>query len=305
MRFLALCFIHPTKHHTKLYYSFVIPLSLLLSACASHDDTQELSAQAYYEQAQQAIEQRDFTSAINNLQKLEARYPFGPYTEQAQLEIIYAYYQNDEPEAAAAAADRFIRLHPQHSNVDYAYYMRGLSHYVASESFWTRFLPTDVTQRDPGETLQSFDDFQQLINRFPNSPYATDAQARILFLRARLARFEVNVANYYLARGAYIAALNRGAYVVENYPQTPAVADALAVMVQSYLLLNLANPADDTLVVLRTNFPEHPALNKNGEFDDHFHPRKGGTSWLNKLSLGLIDRSTPPQFDNRAPYLVP
>lgn len=287
----------------KLTKSLIITaLFCLVTACASTKDEPDLTEKEYYDNAQLAMENHNFETAIENLQRLEARYPFGPYAEQAQLEIIYAYYRNDEPEAAVAAAERFIRLHPQHPNVDYAYYIRGLANYTANESALDRFLPTDITQRHPGAAIESFDDFQQLVSRYPNSPYAPDAQARMLYLRARLARFEINVANYYLARGAYIAALNRGAYVIENYPQTPAIADALAVIIQSYLALDMPEPANHTLAVLRANFPDYPSLDAHGQFKNQLNATP---SVLSTLTFGLIDQPKPPRFDHRAPYLTP
>jgi outer membrane protein assembly factor BamD len=286
--------------------SLILVFIAALAACSSDDDRlQDMSEKELYDNAQESLADESFSVAIKNLQLLEARYPFGAYAEQAQLEIIYAHYRNFEPEAAIAAADRFIRLHPLHSNVDYAYYMKGLANYADSEGFLDRFLPTDMTERDPGAALQSFGDFRQLLARYPDSPYAPDAQARMLYLRARLARYEINNANYYFSRGAYIAAVNRGRYVVENYPQTPAVADALAVMTQGYLLLGKNELAQDSLSVLSLNYPDHPSLDKNGKFKNEFKLRQNYRSWVNILTLGLFDRSTPPKFDNRAPYLVP
>jgi outer membrane protein assembly factor BamD len=280
-------------------------IAAMVSGCSSNaDKLQDMSEKELYEHAQESLNDESFAVAIKNLQLLEARYPFGAYAEQAQLEIIYAHYRNFEPEAASAAAERFIRLHPQHPNVDYAYYMKGLANYAEGEGFLDRFLPTDMTQRDPGAALQSFGDFRQLLARYPDSPYAPDAQARMLYLRARLARYEINNANYYFARGAYIAAVNRGRYVVENYPQTPAVGDALAVMTQGYLLLGKDKLAQDSLDVLRLNYPKPPSLDKNGNFKSKFKLEQGERSWLNILTLGVFDRADPPKFDNRAPYLA-
>ena len=280
-------------------------LALTLAGCSSDDEKpQDMTEKELYEQAQEKLRDESFQLAVKNLQLLEARYPFGPYAEQAQLEIIYAHYRNFEPEAAIAAADRFIRLHPQHPNVDYAYYIKGLANYAEGEGFLDRFLPTDMTMRDPGAALQSFEDFRQLLYRYPDSPYARDAKARMVYLRARLARYEINVANYYFKRGAYLAAANRGRYVVENFPQTPATGDALAVMVQAYQLLGLNELADDSLAMLNTNYPDHPSLDDNGQFISKFSVAETQRSLLNKVSFGLFDHSAPPKFDNRAEYLI-
>jgi outer membrane protein assembly factor BamD len=265
---------------------------------------QDMTEKELYELAQQNLNDESFLQAVKNLQLLEARYPFGPYAEQAQLEIIYAHYRNFDSEAAVSTADRFIRLHPQHPNADYAYYIKGLANYVESEGFLDRFLPTDMTMRDPGLARQSFEDFRQLLYRYPDSTYAADAKARMVYLRARLARYEINVANYYFKRGAYTAAANRGRFVVENFPQTPATGDALAVMIQAYQLLDLQDLATNALAVLNKNYPYHPSLDENGQFISKFTDAATQRSMLNKLTFGLVDQTEPPKFDNRADYLV-
>ncbi len=278
---------------------------ILVIGCSSKDQRDSMSERDLYMEAQRYLKNDNFDLATKDLQLLESRYPFGPYAEQAQLELIFAQFRSAQNEAAALSADRFIRLHPQHPHVDYAYYMKGLANYTEGTGFLERFLPTDMTQRDPGKALQSFEDFRQLINRFPDSEYVADANARMIYLRARLARYEVNVANYYFRRHAYLAAANRGRYVVDNYPQTEAVPDALAVMVQAYQLLALDTLANDALKVLRTNFPEHPSLDANGNFIDKFSIANNpeNHSWVRTLTLGLFDKVEPPKFDNRAEYL--
>jgi outer membrane protein assembly factor BamD len=281
-------------------------VALLLAGCSSNQPkVEDMSEQQLYEEITRNLDQGSYQVAVKNLQLLEARFPFGPYAEQAQLEIIYAYYKSFESEAAIAAADRFIRLHPQHPNADYAYYMKGLANYYIDEGFLANYMPTDMTQRDPGAALQSFEDFRQLLYRYPDSVYAADAKARLIFLRNRLARYEINVANYYFKRKAYLAAANRGRYVVENYPQTPAMGDALAVMVQAYQLLGLNDQANDSLEVLRLNYPEHPSLDGAGAFISEFRLSEMDQSWINKATFGLFDRSEPPRFDNRVDYLQP
>lgn len=282
-----------------LVAALVIPL---LVACSSKDTKEGMTEQQLYAEAEKYIKDEDFGQAVKNLQMIESRYPFGPYADQAQLELIYAQFRNYQQEAAVTSADRFIRLHPQHPNVDYAYYMKGLSNYTQGSGVFERFLPTDMTARDPGKALQSFDDFRQLLLRFPDSNYNADARARMTYLRARLARYEINVANYYFRRKAYLAAANRGRYVVENYPQTEAVGDALAVMVQAYQLLNMNDLANDSLSVLRTNYPQHPSLDTSGNFIAKFST-EDNRSWVNKVSLGLLDAPEPPKFDNREGYL--
>ena len=289
----------------KLPLIAMLAIVTLLTACASKDKRDSMTEHELYMEAQRYLKNENFDLATKDLQLLESRFPFGPYAEQAQLELIYAQYRSGQNDEAAVSADRFIRLHPQHPNVDYAYYMKGLANYTEGTGVLERFLPTDMTERDPGKALQSFEDFRQLLIRFPDSEYVPDATARMTYLRARLARYEINVANYYFRRKAYLAAANRGRYVVENYPQTPAVPDALAVMVQAYTLLGLDGLADDALKVLRTNFPNHPSLDADGNFVQKFNiannPRH--RSWVSILTLGLFDKAEPPKFDNRAKYL--
>ncbi len=274
-----------------------------VGACAwfgDEDDPIDDGEQQLYESAQRYLRSANYELAIRYLQLLEARYPFGPYAEQAQLELVYAYYRNYDTEAAIAAADRFIRLHPQHPNVDYAYYMKGLAAYTEGRGLFERFLPTDMTHRDPGPARESFNDFAQLLARFPDSEHAPDARARMVHLRNLLARYEINVANYYFKRGAYVAALNRGRYVVENFQQTPAVPDALAVMVQGYRLLDMPDLAADSLRTLRENYPQHPSLDENGEFIPRFgEGAVAGRSLLNRATFGILDPRDPEGFDNR------
>jgi outer membrane protein assembly factor BamD len=289
-----------------LKYAFALLFSLMLGACAGNDELPDIAAdsgeQQIYQEAQRYLRSGNFDLAVKSLQLLESRYPFGRYAEQAQLELIYAHYNAYEHEAAIEAADRFIRLHPQHPNVDYAYYMKGLSAHTANEDVLNRFLPTDATKRDTGHAKEAFAEFAQLLSRYPDSPYAADAKARMVSLRNLLARHEINVANYYLRRGAYLAATNRGRYVVENFQRTPAVADGLAVMAQGYILLGMDDLAQDTIDILATNYPEHPSIDDNGEFDSVYTLDGLQRSWVNKLSFGLFDPPQPPQFDNRQDF---
>ena len=282
----------------------LVTLLLALAGCSSNDDRPEdMTEQELYELAQTQLKDKSFNQAVRTLQLLETRYPFGPYAEQAQLEIIYAHYRGYDQDAAVAAADRFIRLHPRHKNIDYAYYIKGLANYQQGEGFFSRFTLTDQTRRDPGAALKSFQDFRQLLTRFPESPYARDASARMKFLRARLARYEINVANYYFKRGAWLAAANRGRHVVENFPGAPATGDALAVMVQAYRLLDMGELAEDSLAVLQKNYPQHPSLDDKGRFIDKFTLTDEKGSFINRASFGLFGQAEPPRFDNRAEYL--
>ena len=286
-----------------LHTLLVVMLATTLAGCSVFSKEDEVppdqGERALYDTARKNLDSSNFDLAIKNLQLLEARYPFGPYAEQAQLELIYAHYRNYDHEEAVAAADRFIRLHPQHPNVDYAYYMKGLASFTEAQGLLERFLPTDMTKRDPGPARQSFADFSQLLSRFPNSEYAADSRARMVHLRNLLARYEINVANYYFKRRAYVAALNRGRYVVENFQETPAVPDGLAVMAQAYIILGMQDLADNAIATLRRNYPQHPSLDESGNFIAQYVPGEDDRSWANVLTFGLVDRAAPPVFDNR------
>ena len=284
--------------------ALLLSLTLLVSGCSWFGgDDDELIAdsgeQQMYREAQRHLKNENFSLAVRSLQGLESRYPFGRYAEQAQLELIYAHYSAYEFVAANEAADRFIRLHPRHPNVDYAYYMKGLAAYDIEPGFFSRFIPSDDTKRDVSHIQTAFAEFAQLLARFPDSAYAPDARQRMVHMRNMLARNEIHVANYYFRRGAFMAALNRGKYVVEHMQQTPSVADGLAIMGQAYLLLGLNDLAEDSIAVLCENYPDHPNLASGCEFDSVYTMDGLQRSWINQATLGLFDPPEPPQFNYR------
>jgi outer membrane protein assembly factor BamD len=231
------------------------------------DITKDWSAARLYAAAKERLKNDDYEKAIEYYEKLEARYPFGPHSQQAQLDLTYAYYKNDQPAAAIAAAERFIKLHPRHPNVDYVYYIKGLANDVKTGGFVSRFLKKDYSKRDTGAAMEAFHDFSELTRRFPDSKYAQDAAQRMLFLKNTLAMHEVHVAKYYLSRGAYVAAANRARYVVENYQRTPAMPDALVVMAKSYKAMQLPELSQDAVRVLELNFPDHPGIQEVAELN--------------------------------------
>lgn len=266
------------------------------------DEPEATSEQVLYQAAQRSLRAGNHNQAIELLQRLESQFPFGRYAEQAQLELIYAYYRAFRPESARSAADRFIRLHPQHPNVDYAYYLKGLAAYEQDRGFFDRFVPTDPAARDIGAARESFQDFSQLLARYPNSDYAPDARQRMIYLRNLLARSEILVGQYYLSREAYVAAVNRGRNVVENYPTTPSVPDGLALMIEGYLKLNLPENANDALRVLLENFPDYDMIDDDGNFVISPEIRNRDRSWMNIISFGLLDRpDIPPTLQVRVP----
>ncbi|MGM0679549.1 MAG: outer membrane protein assembly factor BamD [Pseudomonadota bacterium] len=242
------------------YLLLLLPL-LLLSGCSSspeaNDPTSGMTVEELYEEAHSELENKNYESAINLYERLESRFPYGPYAERAQLEIIYAYYKYGEEETAILSAERFIKLHPNHQHVDYAYYMRGLSSFRLEPSLLNRWFDQDMTERDPRPSREAFRHFSELVEKFPNSQYAEDAVARMYALRDALAEHEMHIARYYLKRGALIAAVNRAKHVVENYQQTSEVPEALGIMVRAYRQLELNDLATDTLKVLELNYPDH------------------------------------------------
>ncbi len=262
-------------------------LVILVSACASNKQEEVLPEKTYYENARQAMNSGNFNEAEQNLDSLETYYPFGRYAEQAQLDLIYARYQNLDLEGARAAADRFLRLNPQSDHADYALYMRGLASYNLDLGLAARYFPIDVAARDPGEQMQSFRDFSELLNRYPDSQYVADARQRMIAIRNRMAELEIHAARYYIKRQAYVAANNRGRYVVENYPSSPSVEEAMIIMAETYQFLDLKKGAQDAIALLRTNFPDSEAFNDNGEFDADL--LKGeNRSLTNVVTFGLM-----------------
>lgn len=242
-------------------FGLIIAASLILSGCSlipkQIDVTKDWSASKFYSEGKRALSDGDFEEAIQYYEQLEARFPFGKYAQQAQVEIAYAYYKFDEPESALIAADRFIKLHPRHPNVDYLYYLKGLVNFNAGKDLVSKYIPQDPTQRDPGAARASFDDFSILVRKYPESKYSEDARQRMLFLRNNLAEYEIHVARYYMKREAYLAASNRAKYVVENYQKTTAVPKALYLMSKAYKAIGLDDLAKDAKRVLDKNYPNY------------------------------------------------
>ena len=250
----------------KYYLPLILSLvSVTLSGC-SFFEKQEIKAdeswsvERVYSEANAALNIGDYQKAITFYEQLEARFPFGDYAQQALLESAYAHYKSDDPETAIATLDRFVRVYPLNPNIDYAIYLRGLVNFHRDIGLIEKFVPRDESQRDPGSAEDALRDFTTLVKRFPKSRYAEDAAQRIVYLRNRLAQHEINVANYYMRRGAYLAAANRGKYVLENYPRTPAMPEALVVMAKAYKVMDMPDLSEDALRVLELNYPGHPGV---------------------------------------------
>lgn len=249
-----------------MFRSLAFALAALISGCGmlnfstNADETANWSAQRLYSEAKDALNSGNYAQAVKYFERLEARYPFGRYAQQAQLESAYAYYRDGEPAAAIAACDRFIKLHPNHPNVDYAYYLKGVVNFYEDQNLLAQLAAQDPSERDPRSARESFAAFKELVTRFPDSKYTPDAIARMNYLVNALASHEVHVARYYMRRGAPVAAANRAQYVVKTYPEAPAVEEALYIMVRAYEQMGLKELRDDSERVLAKNFPNSPML---------------------------------------------
>ena len=263
----------PMRLSSSLKFVLLV-LIVLASGCSlfnrhKKDDAEVLPVEQMYSTAKAALVEENYTKAIRYYQRLVARFPFGPYTEQATLDLAYAQYKTDKQDDAYSTVNRFIKTYPTHKHVDYAYYLRGLINFDRDKGFLDRYANQDMTKRDQGNTLQSFEDLSELVTRFPNSRYAPDARQRMIYLRDNLSRAQIAVAEFYLQRGAYVAAVNRSKEILTKYQRTPAAGDALAVMVLAYKALNQQQLADDTERVLKLNYPDHPYF--SGRFPPHGH----------------------------------
>ncbi len=251
--------------NTLFTRAFILIGALALSACAIFgnpnppDETKGWSEQRLYAAGQEKMVDKNFDKAIEYFQKLEARYPHGIYATQAQLEVAYAYYKKSEPVLCLSAIDRFIKLHPNHPNLDYAYYLKGLATFN-ERGIIEKYTKQEINDRDPKTLRVSFNAFKELVERFPTSRYHKDATQRMIYLVNTLAMHEMHVARYYMQRKAYVAALNRARYVLETYPNSSSVEDALVTQVSAYDAMDLTDLKNDTLRILKTNYPENPMV---------------------------------------------
>ncbi|MDP2031578.1 MAG: outer membrane protein assembly factor BamD [Thiobacillus sp.] len=243
----------------RAWGSVLLAVTLTLGGCGLlpevKDETAGWSAQKLYSEAKDNLNDGNYERSVKLFETLESRYPFGRYAQQAQLEVAYAYYKDNEPISAIAACDRFIKLHPNHPNVDYAYYLKGLANFNDDLGVLGNLVDQDMSERDPQAARDAFLSFKELITRFPDSKYAADSRARMTYLVNALAGNEVHVAKYYMKRKAWVAAANRAREVVKNYPDAPALEEALAIMVVSYDKMGLTGLRDDTQRVMALNFP--------------------------------------------------
>jgi len=234
-----------------------VTIAVIGSGCRSHraDDDTKSGPEVIYQRAQKSMKNGDYGNAIKGLEALQSRFPFSEPARQAQLDLIYVYYRSRQTDPAVDAADTFIRENPTNLRVDYAYYMKGLVYFEHQANFIERFFKVDLSARPPTNTRKSFEAFAALIAKYPHSPYGADARQRMVYLRNRLAGFELHVARYYMRRGAYVGAINRAKYCIENYDGAPAVQPSMQVLVEAYRALHMDDLAANAERVYADNYP--------------------------------------------------
>jgi outer membrane protein assembly factor BamD len=237
-------------------------LALTLGGCGlfgdKADPKKEWQAADFYAAAKEQFDSRNWDPAIKLYEALEAKFPFGRFAQQAQIEVAYAYYKQGETAQAISALEKFVKLHPNHPNVDYALYLKALANFKEDLGPFSRIVKQDLADRDPKAARESFEGFKDLVTRFPESRYAGDSRERMAYLVEALARHELNVARYYLSRGAYLAAANRAQDAIIRFPNSPAHRESLDVMVEAYDRMGMTELRDDAKKVLAKNFPTDP-----------------------------------------------
>lgn len=244
---------------------YLVVFLLAVAGCSlikheEYNEERNWSVERLYSEAKKALDTGYYTKAQKYYEFLETRYPFGVYGQQALLDLAFVYFKVEKYDESISSCERFIRLYPQNPHVDYAYYLKGLVNFNRGKGLTDRILNIDLSQRDPASALQSFQDFSELGKKFPDSEYIDDVRKRMVYLRNILAEHEIHVANYYMRRGAFVAAATRARYVIENYPRTPSVPDALVIMAKSYKVLEMNDLSEDALRILEMNYPNHPGI---------------------------------------------
>ena len=281
-----------SKRNISLLSIFIV--SIIISSCSSNEEIpdERLLEKELYDQAQFRLKDGSYSMAIRSLEALESRFPFGRYAEQAQAELIYAYYMNSQFEASQSAAERFINLHPRHTHSGYAYYMKGLASFTDDSGLFSRYFQSDLAKREVVMAQQSFDELSDFIARYPDSKYVPHAKQRMIYLRNLLAQHEVYVADFYMKRGAYLAAIGRAKYVIEHLPNTPQTPYALSILVEAYGLMEYEELRKINLEILNSNYP-----NFNIQENESVTER----SWTNILTLGLLGSENIKRPDNLSP----
>ena len=238
----------------------VVAAALLLGGCgifgsSDYDETRGWSVQKLYAEARAELAARAWGDAIKHYERIESRYPYGRFAQQAQIELAYAYWKNDDAASALATIDRFVKQHPSHPSADYMYFLRGLINFNDDLGIMGFISGQDLSERDPKAAADAFAAFKEVVTRFPDSKYAPDSILRMNYLVNALASHEVHVARYYYRRQAYVAAVNRTQYAMKNYPGAPANEEGLVIMVRAYDALGMTALRDDARRVLDKNFP--------------------------------------------------
>ena len=263
---------NPSLHSRAIALIAAFCASLLLAACGSspnvNDETAGWSAQKIYTEAREEMRGGGWDKAIKLLESLEAKYPFGRYAQQAQIDIAYSYWKSNDLASSVAACDRFIKLYPNHEFLDYVYYLRGLVLFNEDLGLLGKVSRQDPTERDNRSARESFDTFKILLDRFPQSKYAEDARLRLKYLINALAQYEVHVGRYYLRRGAFLAAANRAQFMITTYPNAPAQEEALFLMMAAYDAMGLTDLRDDTKRVIDRNYPNSEIARNRGPKDN-------------------------------------
>lgn len=257
-----------TRPTGKTHFLLILMLTVTLGGCQSmgklfgdrEAETETLPVEAMYTSAKDSMNGQNFDRAGRYYQRLVSRFPYGAYSEQAQLELAYVQYRQSKTEEATSTINRFIRTYPTHRHIDYAYYLKALINFDRSSGLLLRLARQDMSARDLGAPTQSLNDFADVVRRYPNSRYAPDARQRMIYLRNLLARHELNVGLYYLRKEAFVAAANRGKYLLQTYPQSEFDGDALALMASAYTRLGQEDLAADARKVLEANYPDHAYL---------------------------------------------
>lgn len=266
---------------------FLILIALSLVACAGNPaNNRELTEAEHYREARKLLERKTFLDAIEQLEELEARFPYGDHTEQAQIDLIYARYRSLDYPGATAQAERFIRTYPSNEHLDYVLYLRGLAHYYMEQGLFDRVFGSNKAPRDLASMKDAFRDFDELVRRYPDSSYAADSRSRMVFIRNLLAEQELIVARYYARRQAYIASANRAQDVIRHYQQTPSVEESVAILTKSYESLEQPQLANNGRELLRENWPNSKWLERN-KVDIEWWP-SGKRTWLSLLTFDLL-----------------
>lgn len=235
-----------------------LALALNLAACGPAKDdidpTAEWSVERFYSEARNELAKKNYLTAIEYYETLESRFPFGKYATQAQIDVAYAYYKFNEPDSAITALDRFIKLHPRHPSVDYAYYLKGLSNFGRGGTILDALVERDLSAFDKNLMLVAYNDFKLLLQRFPGSRYAVDAKKRMIYLRDELAKADFETARFYASREAWVAVANRTRFILQNYQGSSVIQSTLELQLEAYRQLEMEELARDTRLIIELSY---------------------------------------------------